>query len=64
MKFITEQRGQTFFTINDTTKQVRGRFKEKKLADDYTKKVQAEHDDAIAHTKGTIAPPKADISEE
>lgn len=63
MKFIIEQRGETYMVVNDTTGDVRGRHKTKGDAEIHAQSLQKTHDVGIQSVSHRITPP-AEIAEE
>lgn len=59
MKFKTEQKGQMFLVVNETTGVVKGRFKEKGEADVYRNRLQDQHNTAIQNSQSKLSPPTA-----
>lgn len=59
MKFITQQKGQMFLVVNESTGYVKGRFKVKGEADVLRDKLQAEHNAGIEQVSARLTPPKS-----
>lgn len=63
MKFGVEKKGQNFLVVNETTGDVRGRFKEEGEAKIFAGKLQAEHNDGIRMASAKVGPEKKDLSD-
>lgn len=60
MKFKVQQKGQTFLVFNETTGEVRGRFKTEGEAKLFRDRAQQKHDEGVQQVSGRLTPPKAD----
>lgn len=64
MKFKIQQKGQTFLVFNDTTGEVRGRFKTEGEAKLFRDRAQEKHDDGVQQVSARlIEQPKEDGDE-
>lgn len=63
MKFGVEQKGQNFLAVNQTTGDVRGRFKDEKEAKKFAAKLQDDHNEGIRSVSGKVGPAKPNLDE-
>ena len=64
MKFKVEQKGQIFMVVNESTGNVKGRFKEKGEAEVHRDRLQSQHNDGIEQVSARLTPKKEESSEE
>ena len=64
MKFNVEPKGQMFLVVNESTGQVKGRFKTKGEADVYQARLQRNHNEGIEQVSARVTPPQVEEEEE
>lgn len=64
MKFNVQQKGQLFMVFNDTTGQVRGRFKSEGEAKVYAERLQQKHNEGVAQVSARLTPPSIEDAPE
>lgn len=57
MKFKVEPKGQMFLVLNETTGEVKGRFKEKGEAEVHRERLQSQHNEGIEQVSARLVPP-------
>lgn len=58
MKFKVEQKGQMFLVVNETTGNVKGRFKEEGEAKVHCERLQQNHNDGLEQVSARVTPKK------
>lgn len=64
MKFGVEQKGQMFLVVNESTGEVRGRFKTEGEAKVYRDRIQRQHNDGVEQASGRLTPPSMKEAED
>lgn len=60
MKFKVEPKGQMFLVVNESTGDVRGRFKSEGEAKVHRDRLQGKHNDGIEQVSARVTPPTVD----
>ena len=60
MKFKVEQKGQMFLVLNETTGDVKGRFKDKGEAEVHRERLQGQHNEGIEQVSARLITPPAE----